>query len=589
MWSFHFSKKKFIDFFDVLRIEDNSSHPAPKEVYGYRIYLLALSAAAGSSMFGYDSGFIGGTLTLPAFTAKFGLDSATGDALSKLKSDIVSTFQGGAFFGASFSYFFNEKFGRKRTLLIFSALFMIGVILQVASSGNVGLIYAGRAITGVAVGTTSMVVPIYIAEWAPPAARGRLVGLYECVYQCSSVIAFWVDYGVKINISDTSDSQWLIPFGLQFIFGGACFSLMLLQPESYRWLLKADRVDEAQRNLSVIRMLPKDHEYILWEIATVQQQLQEESQLVKIPGYDEDATEDWKETIKHPTRWGIVAKFRELKKPGIRNRLLLGFSVMIFQNLAGINALNYYSPTIFKDIGVTGNSVDLLATGVFGIVKAVTNILFVIGGVDRYGRRGPLLLGSSVTCLCMLYLGVYTCVAGSFDHTVPMDSGSRCAIAMVYIFAIFFAFSWNSIPFIFCSEVFPTRVRNLCMAMCVMMQWLMQFVIVYSNPYMMTNIKYGTFFFFAACLFVSVPFVYFLLPETRGLTLENMDIMFNEPGFAISKRYRTKAIIEKQKEEERQNGGFASLLDISKDKIEHEEEMEGSHFESDIEAESVGM
>lgn len=128
--------------------KDNSAFPAPQEVYNWRIYALACSAAMGSAMFGYDSAFIGGTLTLPSFGARFGLSSAQGNALAALKANIVSTFQGGCFFGAIIVYFVNEYLGRKWTLIGCGGLFNLGAIVQLASDGHVGAIYGGRVLTG---------------------------------------------------------------------------------------------------------------------------------------------------------------------------------------------------------------------------------------------------------------------------------------------------------------------------------------------------------------------------------------------------------------------------------------------------------
>ena len=128
--------------------KDSSAYPAPDAVYNWRIYALAVSAAMGSAMFGYDSAFIGGTLTLPSFGARFGLSSAQGTALAALRANIVSTFQAGCFFGAILVYFINEAIGRRWTLIGCGALFNLGAIAQLASSGQLGAIYGGRALTG---------------------------------------------------------------------------------------------------------------------------------------------------------------------------------------------------------------------------------------------------------------------------------------------------------------------------------------------------------------------------------------------------------------------------------------------------------
>jgi len=128
--------------------KDSSAHAAPDAVYNWRVYALALSASMGSAMFGYDSAFIGGSITLPSFKKEFGLDSSTGNALAALQANIVSTFQAGCFFGAIIVYYLTERFGRKIPLILAGIVFNIGVILEIASRGSVGLIYGGRVLTG---------------------------------------------------------------------------------------------------------------------------------------------------------------------------------------------------------------------------------------------------------------------------------------------------------------------------------------------------------------------------------------------------------------------------------------------------------
>lgn len=176
-------------------------------------------------MYGYDSAFIGGTLSLPSFKAKFGLADKSASAAATLSSNIVSTFQGGAFFGAIIGFFGAEKFGRRPVIMASSVIFVVGVILQMI--GHIGLLYAGRALTGLGIGASSTMIPIYIAECSPVAIRGRLVGIFEIMLQIALVFGFWVNYGVNKDISSTSDKQWRVPIAIQFIPAGL---LLLLMP-----------------------------------------------------------------------------------------------------------------------------------------------------------------------------------------------------------------------------------------------------------------------------------------------------------------------------------------------------------------------
>lgn len=168
----------------------------------------------------------------------------------------------------------------------------------------------------------------------------------------------------------------------------------------------------------------------------------------------------------------------------------------------------------------------LLATGVYGLVKMATTAVFMIWIVDSFGRRGPLLVGAVGAGVAMFYLAIYSQVSGSFDRIPPSDSGSQAAVAMIYIYAIFYRFSWNGILWIFASEVLPTRVRTIGMMCAVCMQWLAQFIVVYSLPYMVASIKYGTFYFFGSCTVVALVFAYLFVPETKGVPLEDMGVLF---------------------------------------------------------------
>jgi hypothetical protein len=277
-----------------------------------------------------------------------------------------------------------------------------------------------------------MIVPVYISESCPPAIRGRLIGIFEICLQFAQIFGFWVNYGVNKHVSKASDSQWHIPFALQLVPGSLLVICMFFQPESPRWLLNANRVQEARKVLQRLRGLPEGHEYLDWEINTVLAQIEEES----LQG----------------AKKGLVAKLQEIALPQNRGRLLLGISLMFIQNMSGINALNYFSPSIFAAIGFTGTSIGLLATGIFGIVKASATAIFMIWGVDKLGRRRALLIGSVGAAIALFYIGGYTQISGSFEGVKTgsgKTAGGYAAIAMIYIFAVFYAMSWNGIPWIF--------------------------------------------------------------------------------------------------------------------------------------------
>lgn len=350
-------------------------------------------------------------------------------------------------------------------------------------------------------------------------------------------------------MADSGDAQWRIPFSIQLIPGALLMILMSFQTESPRFLAKKGRWDRVRNVLSYIRNLPEDHEYINWEMDIIRGQLESEAS---------------------GTGLSFFAKFKEIWNTNTRTRLLRGMALMMLQNLSGINAINYYSPVIVASIGFTGTDTGLLATGIFGIIKATGTVVFVFLIVDRFGRRTAMLVGSAGAIFAMFYLAGYSSLSNSFHSAPPRDAGAYFALIMIYVFAVFYSISWNGIPWIFCAEVFPTAVRQVCLVFTTCTQWLGQFIIAYSTPYMVADIEYGLFLFFGCSVCVGITFAYFFLPETKGVQLEDMDIMFEAKGFARQKRKTLDAILAERREEVAANRGVLDEKNaaVTEDRVE---------------------
>lgn len=427
---------------------------------------------------------------------------------------------------------------------------VVGSILELFP--HVAMLYTGRALTGLAVGSAMLVLPIYIAEFAPNAIRGRLVAIFEIMVQIFLVIGFWVNYGVVRNLpGKNSSAQWRIPFALQFIPSVLCIISIPFMIESPRWLLTKGRTAEARKALAWVRNLPEDHPLVQSELAEAQASISIEQELdanVSGTGTAGNVGPSSAGRYRRPT--GVLREhrqlWRELCAPGVRNRVLLSISLMMLQQLTGINAVNYFSPIIFEELGYSTTEVALLATGVYGIVKMVSSILFSFFIVDRFGRRPPMLIGAVVMAICMFYVGAFAKIVGNDPATAQVGGGSpggQAALAMIYIYIIANSASWTSIPWIFAAEVFPTRIRSFAMMFPTSTQYLGQFVVVYSLPYMVNSIQYGTYLFYAAWIVVGFIFTYFLVPETKGVTLEDMDLLFDAGASvwarAARRRYET--------------------------------------------------
>jgi len=274
-----------------------------------------------------------------------------------------------------------------------------------------------------------MLVPLYIAEIAPPSIRGRLVGIYEIGIQAGTAVGFWVNYGASSHVAATS-AQWRIPFAIQLIPGILLVVGMLFLPESPRWIARFKTPDAAMEALSKLRNLPSDHAYLADEMYAITDQLEQE----RISAIGK----------------GFMAQLRELAMPENRRRIVLGVLIFIFMQFAGSNAINYYSPRIFKSIGLKGQNTTLVSTGIYGIVRMVAVSIAMYWFVDRFGRTKMLMCGSVVSAFCMWFIGAYVKIspatAASEVTTINISAGGYAAATMIYIYAIGFCFSWAGIP-----------------------------------------------------------------------------------------------------------------------------------------------
>ncbi|CAI7565664.1 unnamed protein product [Penicillium pancosmium] len=518
--------------------------PTPPSVYNWRVYVLALVASCGSNMIGYTSAFIGTTITLASFKEEFGLNTMTSAQQSLISENIVSLFIAGAFFGALLTYGLSHWLGRKVCLMIASATFALGSGLQCGANHNrgLGILYAGRVLTGLGTGVASNIVPIYLSELAPPAIRGRLVGLYELGWQIGGMLGFWINYGVEQHIAP-STQQWIIPFAIQLVPSGMLFLGSLWIRESPRWLFLHDRRAQAMNNLTWIRQCDATDMYITEEVAAIDQA---------------------HETQRSTVGFGFWKPFKALgARPNLMWRLFLGCMLFFWQNGSGINAINYYSPTIFKSIGVESNTVNLM-TGIFGVVKAVMTFIWLLFLVDQFGRRNLLLVGGITGSICMWVIGAYIYVVAPQDNpTSSLNGGGIAAIFFFYLWTAVYTPTWNGTPWVINSEFFDPNFRSLAQACTTASNWLFNFLVSRFTEQMFEAMGYGVYFFFASLSFLAFFFAFFLIPETSGIPLEKVDRLFEQkPVWRANKKL--KEILKEEEEQFR--------FDI-KDQAVHEENL----------------
>lgn len=515
----------------IFHLEED--RPTPKCVYNFRVYTCAAVAAFCAVMIGYDSAFIGGTIALDSFKAEFNWSKYSTYEKNLISENIVSLYQAGAFFGAFFAYAAGHYLGRKMGLQIFAGVFILGAGLMLGANGQrgLGLIYGGRVLAGIGVGGASNLTPIYISELSPPAIRGRLVGLYELGWQLGGVVGFWINYGVSTTMPQ-SHEQWIIPFAIQLIPAGMMFVGLFFIKESPRWLMSRGKRSLALKNLCWIRKLDQNDMYMLEEVSAIDAALEHQQATVGL---------------------GFWQPFKALANDRkVSYRFFLGCSLFFWQNTSGINAINYYSPTVFKSIGVTGTNTSLLTTGIFGVIKAVVTLVWLFFLIDNLGRRNLLMFGALGGSICLFYVGGYIAVAQPSKHvnaSGQLSSGGISAMAFFYLWTICYTPSWNGTPWVYNSEMFPQNVRTLGQAFAAASNWLFNFLIARFTAQMFTSMGYGVYFFFASLMLCSIVFVFFLLPETKGVPLESMDRLFSKD---LTPRKAHKIVMQDLRDDEEQ-------------------------------------
>ncbi|KAK9773178.1 putative General substrate transporter [Seiridium cardinale] len=500
-------------------------------------YILGLStfASLGGFLFGYDQGVVSGVLTMESFAAKFPrvyLDS-------NFKGWFVSTLLLVAWLGSLINGPLADRFGRKGSMLIAVVVFLLGAALQ-AGAGDIPTIFAGRAVAGLAIGMLTMIVPMYMSEVSTPGIRGTLVVLQQLSITLGILISYWLEYGTQYiggtrcapdiayagdsfdpttdvgpnGCTGQSDAAWRVPFALQMFPALVLGIGMLFFPESPRFFLMRHNEEKALRALARLRRVHPDSESLRQEYLAIKTEVL----------FDESMARD-----KYPGKSGIslwAAQHVSLVStwPAFR-RLAIGCCIMFFQQFMGCNAIIYYAPTMFAQLGLSGKTSGLLATGVYGIVNTLSTLpaLFLI---DKVGRRPLLMCGAAGTFISLVIVGG---IVGGYGASLSSHSSAGWAgIAFVYIYDINFSYSFAPIGWVLPSEIFNLGNRSKAMAITTSTTWMCNFIIGLVTPDMLDKIGWGTYIFFAAFCLIALVFTYFFVPETKDKSLEDMDVVFGD-------------------------------------------------------------
>ncbi|KAH6887680.1 sugar transporter [Thelonectria olida] len=461
------------------------------------IFFLACFASIGGFLFG-------GVLVMNNFVSND----------STLQGWMVAVLTLGAMFGALANGPIADRFSRRWSILLANIIFNIGSVIQAAAI-NIPMIFVGRFIAGLSIGQLSMVVPLYLSELAPPNLRGSLVAMQQLGITVGIMVAFWLDYGTQ-HIGGTGDGQseaaWRFPLAFQ------CFPSVILAigtfflPFTPRWLVMKDREEEARETLVRIRRVPATDDRIRLELLEIK----------AAALFDKETT-----TARYPNMAGFRLSYERYKSlftvRHLNRRMVVACLLQIIQQFTGINAIIYYAPQIFRKIGLSGNSVDLLATGVVGVINFFSTIPAIMF-MDRWGRKKVLLIGAVGMSISQFIVG--TIYAVYKDSLADHPSAGWASAVFIWIYISNFAFSIGCVNWIMPSEIFPPGVRSQAVGVAIGTNWLSNFIVALITPRMLSAIKFGTFyFFFAFCLFLGV-WVFFFVPETKGVRIEEMDKLF---------------------------------------------------------------
>ncbi|KAJ8060575.1 hypothetical protein OCU04_010889 [Sclerotinia nivalis] len=498
---------------DVARIE------APVTA---KAYMMCAFASFGGIFFGYDSGYISGVMGMPYFINLYTGKPIPGpDALKPVKdafvlpasdkSLITSILSAGTFFGAIIAGDLADWLGRRTTVILGCIIFIIGVILQTASSG-LGLLVAGRLVAGFGVGFVSATIILYMSEICPKKVRGALVSGYQFCITIGLLLASCVDYGTQ-NRLDTG--SYRIPIGLQIAWALILALGLFLLPESPRYFVKKGNLDRAATSLARLRGQPEGSEYIQQELTEIIANHEYEMSVIPQTGY----LGSWMNCFKGG-----------LRNPGSNlRRTILGTSLQMMQQWTGVNFIFYFGTTFFQALGTISNPF------LIGLITTLVNVCSTpisFYTVERFGRRTILIWGALGMLVCEFIVAIIGVTAGrASEHNTPAVSAM---IAFICIYISFFASTWGPGAWVVIGEVFPLPIRSRGVGLSTASNWLWNCIIAVITPYLVgtekgqANLGAKVFFMWGSLCTCCFVYAYFLVPETKGLSLEQVDRMLEE-------------------------------------------------------------
>lgn len=486
---------------------------------------LCAMIAFGGFVFGWDTGTISGFVNMPEFQHRFGQLSGEGEYyLSKARTGLmVSIFNIGCAIGGVTIGRTGDMYGRKKGLMITMVVYIVGIIIQIASVKSWVQYFIGRIISGLGVGAVSVLAPMFISETSPKAIRGTLVSMYQLMITLGIFLGYCSTYGTYHGYDDSR--QWRIPLGLSFAWALLMILGMVFTPESPRFLIEKGRIEQAKTSLAKINKVDIESDFIKNEMEI----------LVSAIELEQNAGN---------ASWGELFT----GKPKIFYRLVVGVVLQSLQQLTGNNYFFYYGTTVFKSVGLNDSFETAI---VFGVINFASTFL-ALYVVERFGRRKTLMGGSAGMLVCLI---IYASIGVKDLYVDGYGSESRKPVgdAMIFLacfFIFFFATTWGPCVFVVVSETYPLRIRSKGMAIATGANWIWGFLIAFFTPFITGAIHFAYGYVFFGCTIFAFFFVFAFVPETKGLSLEDVDELYTNytPGLAFMNSFKKKELAEKQAE-----------------------------------------
>ncbi|KGO75012.1 General substrate transporter [Penicillium italicum] len=462
---------------------------------------ITFAAVMGFSLFGYNQGMMAGLLNGDEFVNSFPIlrmpenpTDAKEHYINVIRGAVTSCYELGCFFGALFSMFFGERFGRTTMIFIGANVLIVGALITtVCFTGHweVGQFVIGRVVSGIGNGMNTATIPVWQSECSGAHNRGFLVCFEGAMVAGGTFIAYWVVFGLS-HASDTV--QWRFPIALQILFAMIVALGALLLPDSPSWFVKKGHDKEACEVLAKINGTTPDSDKTLHDFNFLKTDVES----------SKSSQSSWKTVFT----FGKTQEFQ---------RLLIGCSGQFFQQFTGCNAAIYYSTLLFQENLHMEKYLSLIMGGVFATVYALATIpsFFMI---ERVGRRNLYLIG---------FLGQGLSFVITFACLIKeSEENAKGAAVGIFLFITFFAFTLLPLPWIYPPEINPLRTRTVGAAASTCTNWICNFAVVMFTPLFAGQSPWGVYLFFALFNFLGLVFGFFFYVETAGRELEEIDIIY---------------------------------------------------------------